>query len=234
MLTTRLAADRGQSNFGWLDSRHSFSFGHYYDPHFMGFGSLRVINEDRVKPGAGFDTHPHQDMEILSWVLSGALEHRDSTGSGGIIRPGELQRMSAGTGVVHSEFNASNSEPVHFLQIWLRPDTLDLEPGYEHTAFAPTELQDRLGLIASDDGRAGSVKVHQNVRLYAGRLAEGTEVSHVPVAGRRLWLQVTQGAVAVDDGQALSAGDGAFWVDPGPIAIRAHQASEVLLFDLAA
>lgn len=234
MFTTRLAAERGQSDFGWLDSRHSFSFGHYYDPRFMGFGALRVINDDRVRPGAGFGMHPHRDMEILSWVLTGALEHKDSTGSGGIIRAGELQRMSAGTGVTHSEYNASDTEPVHFLQIWLQPDTPGLQPEYEQTAFAPAKLQDSLLLIASTDGRDGSVPVHQDVRLYAGRLAAGAEVSHVAVQGRRLWLQVAQGSVSVVDGPDLQAGDATAWAEPGQVTIHAHEPSEILLFDLAA
>ena len=171
MNTIRSAAERGQSRLGWLDSRHTFSFGNYYDPAHMGFGALRVINEDRVQPGKGFGTHSHRDMEILSWVLDGALEHRDSMGTHGVIRPGELQRMSAGTGVTHSEFNASASEPVHFLQIWLLPEREGLAPSYAQRAFASADLEDRLHLIASHDGRDGSIKVHQDVNLYASRMS---------------------------------------------------------------
>jgi redox-sensitive bicupin YhaK (pirin superfamily) len=169
MHATRLSQDRGHADFGWLNSRHTFSFGDYHDPRFMGFGPLRVINEDRVAPGAGFGKHSHRDMEILSWVLDGALEHKDSLGTGAVIRPGELQRMTAGTGVTHSEFNASQRDPVHFLQIWLLPERRGLEPGYEQRSFSPAELQDRWRLIAAHDGRDGAVKVHQDADLYAAR-----------------------------------------------------------------
>lgn len=233
MYATRLSEDRGHANFGWLNSRHTFSFGDYHDPRFMGFGTLRVINEDRVAPGAGFGTHGHRDMEILSWVLSGALEHKDSMGTGAVIRPGELQRMSAGTGVTHSEFNASKTVPVHFLQIWLLPERQGLTPGYEQRAFASPDLQDRLCLIASRDGREGSVTVHQDVQLYAARLTEGREVSYVPAAARRVWLQIVQGSVSVE-GRDFQAGDAVSWVRPMNVTIRAREPSEVLLFDLAA
>lgn len=233
MYATRLSEDRGHADFGWLNSRHTFSFGDYYDPRFMGFGALRVINEDRVRPGAGFGTHAHRDMEILSWVLSGTLEHKDSMGTGAVIRPGELQRMSAGTGVTHSEFNASQTEPVHFLQIWLLPERQGLTPGYEQRAFASLDLQDRLCLIASRDGHEGSVTVHQDVRLYATRLAEGREVSHVPAATRRVWLHIVRGSVSVE-GRDFHAGDALSWTGPETITIRARESSEVLLFDLAA
>lgn len=233
MYATRLSEDRGHANFGWLNSRHTFSFGDYHDARFMGFGALRVINEDRVTPGAGFDTHSHRDMEILSWVLDGALEHRDSMGTGAVIRPGELQRMSAGTGVTHSEFNASTAEPVHFLQIWLLPERQGLAPGYEQRAFAPSDLQDRLCLIASHDGREGSVTVHQDVQLHAARLAEGREVSYLPAAERRLWLQVARGSVTVE-GRDFHAGDAVSWLRPKSVTIRAREPAEVLLFDLAA
>ncbi len=232
MLTTRLAAARGASNLGWLDSRHTFSFSHYYDPEFMGFGTLRVINEDRVQPGAGFDTHSHRDMEILSWVLEGALAHRDSMGSGAVLRPGELQRMTAGTGVTHSEFNASQSEPVHFLQIWLLPERQGLTPGYEQRKFADADLADRLHLVASHDGREDSLRVHQDVSLYVARIAPGVELAHVPAPGRRVWLQVARGTVEVD-GRGFSAGDAVAWTDAPKVTFRAKAASEVLLFDLA-
>ena len=233
MHATRLSQDRGHADFGWLDSRHTFSFGDYHDPRFMGFGPLRVINEDRVAPGTGFGTHSHRDMEILSWVLSGTLEHKDSIGTGALLRPGELQRMTAGTGVTHSEFNGSKSEPVHFLQIWLLPERLGLAPGYEQRAFPASEMQDRWRLIAARDGRDGALKVHQDADLYVARLHEGAEVSHAPASGRRLWLQVARGSIDAD-GAVLSAGDGMSWVDPGQITVRAREPGEVLLFDMAA
>jgi redox-sensitive bicupin YhaK (pirin superfamily) len=232
MHAIRLSQDRGNADFGWLKSRHTFSFGEYHDARFMGFGPLRVINEDRVVPGAGFGTHSHRDMEILSWVLDGALEHKDSLGTGAVIRPGELQRMTAGTGVTHSEFNASKSEPVHFLQIWLLPEKLGLAPGYEQRAFSPAELQDRWRLIAARDGRDGAVKVHQDADLYAARVSAGSELTHTPAPGRRLWLQVARGSVEVD-GQVLSAGDAMSWVGPAKVALRARAPGEVLLFDMA-
>ena len=233
MSAIRSAAERGQSRLGWLDSRHTFSFSNYYDPAYMGFGALRVINEDRVQPGKGFGTHSHRDMEILSWVLDGALEHRDSMGTHGVIRPGELQRMSAGTGVTHSEFNASTSEPVHFLQIWLLPEREGLAPSYEQRAFAPTDLEDRLHMIASHDGRDDSIKVHQDVNLYASRMSPDASVSFRPGAGRSLWLHVAKGKVQVE-GRELQAGDAASWtVGPDALDIRAAAPSEVLLFDLA-
>jgi redox-sensitive bicupin YhaK (pirin superfamily) len=233
MNAIRSAAERGQSRLDWLDSRHTFSFSNYYDPAFMGFGALRVINEDRVKPGEGFGTHSHRDMEILSWVLDGALEHKDSMGTRGVIRPGELQRMSAGTGVTHSEFNASTSEPVHFLQIWLLPERDKLAPSYEQRAFAPADLEDRPHLIASHDGRDASVKVHQDVNLYASRMSPNAAVSFHPDAGRSLWLHVAKGHVQVE-GRELQAGDAASWtVAPDALDIRALGPSEVLLFDLA-
>jgi redox-sensitive bicupin YhaK (pirin superfamily) len=233
MNAIRSAAERGQSRLGWLDSRHTFSFSNYHDPAHMGFGALRVINEDRVQPGKGFGTHSHRDMEILSWVLEGALEHSDSMGTHGVIRPGELQRMSAGTGVTHSEFNASKTDPVHFLQIWLCPEREGVAPSYEQRAFAPPDLEDRLHLIASREGRDGSVKVHQDVNLYAGRISPNATVSFRPDAGRSLWLQVAKGQVQVE-GRDLHAGDAASWTrTPEALDIRADTPSEVLLFDLA-
>jgi redox-sensitive bicupin YhaK (pirin superfamily) len=233
MNAIRSAAERGQSRLGWLDSRHTFSFSNYHDPAHMGFGALRVINEDRVQPGKGFGTHSHRDMEILSWVLEGALEHSDSMGTHGVIRPGELQRMSAGTGVTHSEFNASKTDPVHFLQIWLFPEREGIAPSYEQRAFAPADLEDRLHLVASHDGRDESVKVHQDADLYAGRISPNASVSFHPDAGRSLWLQVAKGQVQVE-GRDLRAGDAASWTRaPEALDIRADTPSEVLLFDLA-
>jgi redox-sensitive bicupin YhaK (pirin superfamily) len=232
MHAIRLSQDRGLADFGWLKSRHTFSFGDYHDPRFMGFGPLRVINEDRVAPGAGFGTHSHSDMEILSWVLEGALEHKDSLGTGAVIRPGELQRMTAGTGVTHSEFNASKSEPVHFLQIWLLPERRGLKPGYEQRPFESSELQDRWRQIAAHDGRDGAVKVHQDADLYVARVSAGSELLHTPVPGRRLWLQVARGSVEVD-GEVLAAGDAMSWVGAPKVAVRAREAGEILLFDMA-
>ncbi|HEU0278061.1 MAG TPA: pirin family protein [Rhodanobacteraceae bacterium] len=232
MQAVRRAAERGTSNLGWLDSRHTFSFSSYYDPNFMGFGTLRVINEDRVQPGAGFDTHSHRDMEILSWVLEGALAHKDSMGSGEVLRPGELQRMTAGTGVTHSEFNASQAEPLHFLQIWLLPERQGLTPGYAQRGFADAELADRLCLVASHDGRDDSISVHQDVSLYVARAAAGVELVQTFAPNRRAWLQVARGTVEVD-GREFGAGDAVAWIGARRLAFRAKTASEVLLFDLA-
>ncbi|HSY08834.1 MAG TPA: pirin family protein [Steroidobacteraceae bacterium] len=232
MHTVRLSKDRGHADFGWLDSRHTFSFGDYHDPRFMGFGPLRVINEDRVAPGAGFGTHSHRDMEILSWVLDGSLEHKDSLGTGALIRPGELQRMSAGTGVTHSEFNGSQSKPVHFLQIWLLPERRGLAPEYEQRAYSPEELHDRWRLIAARDGREGAVTVHQDADVYVARPGGGCDLEHKPAPGRRLWLQVARGSVEAE-GQVLSAGDAMSWVGPAKLVVRAREPGEVLLFDMA-
>jgi quercetin 2,3-dioxygenase len=232
MITVRPAEQRGIANFGWLDSRHSFSFGHYYDPKHMGFGPLRVINEDRVRPGAGFDTHGHRDMEIISYVLEGALEHKDSIGTGSVIRPGDVQRMSAGSGIRHSEYNPSDSEPVHFLQIWLLPDEEGLTPSYEQKSFADAEKRGRLRLVASRDGRDGSVRIHQDADLYASLLDKDEAVTHRLAAGRRGWIQVVRGAVAVN-GKDLGAGDGAAASAlPELTVTAAADGSEVLLFDL--
>ena len=208
MLAIRHSQDRGLANFGWLDSRHTFSFGHYHDPNFMGFGPLRVINEDRVQPGRGFDTHGHRDMEIISYVLDGALEHKDSMGNGSVIRPGDVQRMSAGTGVRHSEFNASETEPVHFLQIWILPEKQGLEPGYEQRHFAADEKRGQLRLVGSRDGREGAVTIHQDSDLYATLLGEGDTVSHELAAGRKGWVQIARGSAMLNDKQ-LNPGDGA-------------------------
>src|SRR5712671_7263391 len=207
MTTVRYAGNRGVSNLGWLDSRHTFSFGHYYDANHMGFGPLRVINEDHVRPGAGFDTHGHRDMEILSYVLEGALEHKDSIGTGSVIRPGEVQIMSAGTGVRHSEFNHSKSEPVHFLQTWIEPDRQSIRPRYEQKRFADSEKRGHLRPIGSPDGRDGSLVIHRDVLLFAALLDSGEQVTHALAKGRKAWLQVARGAVRVN-GKELEAGDG--------------------------
>src|SRR6202521_2686090 len=198
MISVRHAAQRGTANFGWLDSRHTFSFGDYYDPEQMGFGPLRVINEDRVKPGAGFGTHGHEDMEIISYVLDGALEHKDSIGTGSVIRPGDVQVMSAGTGIRHSEFNHSKNEPVHFLQIWVLPDRKGLAPRYDQKSFPNSEKRDRLRLVGSSDGREGSIVIHQDADIYASLLSRGNAVTHALKAGRKSWIQVVGGAVEVN------------------------------------
>lgn len=231
MLTVRKSSERGHANHGWLDSYHTFSFSTYRDPEWMGFGPLRVINEDRVVPGAGFPTHSHQDMEIVTWVLAGALEHKDSLGNGGVIRPGEAQRMRAGHGIAHSEYNASSSEPVHFLQIWIEPDTYGLEPGYEQVAFPPASLQGQLRLIASNDGRDGSVTIHQNAAIRAGRLAAGDRVTLTLAPGRRAWLHVAAGRVKVR-GYPLEAGDAVAIRFESALDIEALEPSELVSFDL--
>ena len=231
-IVLRPAKARGTANFGWLDSRHTFSFGQYYDPEHMGFGVLRVINEDRVQPGGGFATHAHRDMEIISHVLEGALEHKDSLGTGSVIRPGDMQRMSAGTGIRHSEFNHSKSEPVHFLQIWLQPQERGLSPGYEQKAFADAEKRGRLCLIASSDGRNGSVVIHQDAEIYASILSNREQVEHALPARRHGWLQVVHGAVELN-GQRLRAGDGAAVSGEPVLTVTGDSTSaEVLLFNL--
>lgn len=231
MLTIRRAEDRGPTKIDWLESMHSFSFGHYHDPAHMGFGPLRVINEDRVIPGAGFDVHGHSDMEIVSYVLDGALEHKDSIGTGSVIRPGDVQRMSAGTGIRHSEFNHSRSEPVHFLQIWIVPDRSGLEPGYEQTTFSDADKRGRLALVGSSDGHEGSVTIHQDVGLYAGLFDMGERATHAIASGRGVWVQVARGAVAVD-GETLRVGDGVAVRDATEIEIEGRDKAEVLVFDL--
>ena len=231
MIAIRHAEDRGLANFGWLDSRHTFSFGHYYDPNFMGFGPLRVINEDRVQPGQGFDTHGHSDMEIISYVLDGALEHKDSMGNGSVIRPGDVQRISAGTGVRHSEFNASDTDPVHFLQIWILPEKQGLEPGYEQRHFSADEKRGRLRLVGSRDGRDGSVTIHQDANLYAAVLGEGDTVSHELADGRKGWVQVAKGSAMLDE-QQLYPGDGVAIEGPATIRLTGSSDAEVLLFDM--
>jgi redox-sensitive bicupin YhaK (pirin superfamily) len=232
MLTVRHAADRGHADHGWLNSFHTFSFADYHDPRHMGFRSLRVINEDRVQPGKGFGTHGHRDMEILSYVLEGALAHKDSTGNASTIRPGDVQRMSAGTGVMHSEFNASTQDVVHFLQIWILPDRAGHRPGYEQKAFSRAELGAGLRLLASPDGAEGSVSMHADVRVLATVLAEGAVVTHHVASGRHAWIQVARGT-AEADGVALVAGDGASTGDAGDIVLRGGKdGAELLVFDL--
>jgi redox-sensitive bicupin YhaK (pirin superfamily) len=232
MMLIRPAAERGHANHGWLDSHHTFSFADYHDPRYMGFGPLRVINEDRVQPGKGFGTHGHRDMEIISYVLEGELAHKDSMGNGSVIRPGDVQRMSAGTGVQHSEFNNSKSELVHFLQIWLFPEKQGIAPGYEQKMFDTESKRGTLKLIASRDGRDGSVTIHQDATIYATVLGAGESVTHATTHERKLWLQVARGAVRVN-GEALSAGDGAAIAYDDKITIDATAESEVLLFDMA-
>ena len=232
MIRTRKAADRGHANHGWLDTRYTFSFADYFDPAQMGFRALRVINEDRVQPGRGFGTHGHRDMEIVTCVLEGSLQHRDSLGTGSVIRPGELQRITAGTGVLHSEFNPSASEPVHLYQIWLLPERKGLEPSYEQRAFPETEKRGRWQLVASRGGRAGSLTVHQGVDLSLASLDAGAGLAYELRPGRHAWLQVMRGAVELN-GQLLAAGDGAAVSDERGLALRAAGPSEVMLFDLA-
>jgi hypothetical protein len=232
MITIRKAEERGHADHGWLDTRHTFSFAGYHDVNHMGFRGLRVINEDRVQPGQGFGTHGHQDMEIISYVLEGALQHRDSMGTGTVIRPGEVQRMSAGTGVRHSEFNASSSELVHFLQIWLLPSRPGIEPGYEQKAFSPQQKEGRLCLVASPDGRAGSVTVHSDALVYAGVFGPGASAELPLGQGRHAWVQLVRGKARVD-GQLLEAGDGAALDELPAVRIEGVEASEVLVFDLA-
>jgi hypothetical protein len=232
MITVRRAHERGHASRGWLESYHTFSFADYYDPRQMGFRALRVINEDWIEPGRGFPSHPHRDMEILTYVLEGALEHRDSLGTGSVIRPGDVQRMSAGTGIVHSEKNASASEPVHLLQIWLLPEREGIEPGYEQRHFPAPERRNRLRLLAARDGREGALTIHQDVDLYATMLEPGREVSHRLRPGRHAWLQVARGAGTLN-GVALQAGDGAAVSDEEALTLVATEPAEVLLFDLA-
>ncbi|PWC39531.1 pirin family protein [Azospirillum sp. TSO35-2] len=232
MITIRHRDERGVADMGWLNSHHSFSFGHYMDPNHMGFRALRVINEDRVIPGAGFPTHGHANMEIISYVLKGALEHKDSIGTGSIIRPGEVQRMSAGRGIRHSEYNASDKDPVHFLQIWILPEAHGLAPGYEQADFPAAEKRGTLKLVGSRDGREGSVTIHQDVDLYAA-LLEGDESARLALRpGRHAWVQVARGQVHVN-GQLLKEGDGAALSDEEAVTLDRADEAEVLVFDLA-
>jgi redox-sensitive bicupin YhaK (pirin superfamily) len=231
MLTVRKSNERGVASFGWLHSQHTFSFGHYYDPKHMGVGPLRVINEDRVAPGRGFDPHGHQNMEIISYVLDGALEHKDSMGNGSVLRYGDVQRMSAGTGVTHSEFNASSSEPVHFLQIWIQPNTSNDAPGYQELHFDAASKQGRMRLIASPDGREGSVSLRQDVSIRAGILDGADEVSHALAPARQAYVHIARGAVKVN-GLELSAGDAVRIEKEASVLLSDAKAAEVLLFDL--
>jgi redox-sensitive bicupin YhaK (pirin superfamily) len=232
MLSIRKAKDRGHFDHGWLDTSHTFSFADYFDPKNMGFRALRVINEDRVAPGRGFPRHGHRDMEIVSYVLGGALAHRDSMGTGSTIRPGDVQRMSAGTGVTHSEENASRSEPVHFMQIWIVPDQRGLPPSYEQKRFGDDEKRGRLRLVASPDGADGSVTIHQDARLYATLLDPGARVQHPLAPGRHAWVQVLRGAITVN-GETLAAGDGAALSEVATVELAGVEPAETLLFDLA-
>jgi quercetin 2,3-dioxygenase len=232
MIVVRDRGRRGRTQLGWLDSRHTFSFGDYHDPNHMGFRSLRVINDDRVIPGAGFGTHGHRDMEIVSYVLSGALAHKDSLGTGSTIRPGEVQRMSAGTGITHSEFNASKQEPVHFLQIWILPEVRDLAPGYEQKRFAPEERHNRFRLVADRHGTDGALTIHQDVRIYTATLEAGARLTQPLPADRYAWLQVASGIVALE-GDELREGDGAAITAAASIGLETATGAELLLFDLA-
>lgn len=232
MLTVRRAADRGHANHGWLNSHHTFSFADYHDPRFMGLGPLRVINDDTVAPGAGFPPHGHRDMEIISYVLEGALEHKDSMGNGSVIRPGDVQRMSAGTGVRHSEYNASAVEPVHFLQIWVLPQRAGLASGYQQQTFVDEQKRQRLCLVASPDGAQGSVTLQADVRVYAALLQEGgTAIHHALKVGRQGWLHVARGTVHLNE-EDLGAGDGVAIVGEPEVVLGALGDAEVLLFDL--
>ena len=232
MITIRKSEDRGHFDLGWLDTYHTFSFDQYYDPAHMHFRSLRVINEDRVAPGQGFPTHSHRDMEIITYILSGALAHRDSMGNGSVIRPGDVQRMTAGTGVSHSEFNASETETVHLLQIWILPNARNLPPSYEEKAFADVERRGQLRLIASEDGRVGSVTIHQDARVYAALLDANHQVEHALHENRHAWLQLARGTLMLNDLE-LKQGDGASVSNETRLEIVAHDEVEVLLFDLA-
>ena len=231
MITLRKAKDRFHTRIGWLDSWHTFSFGEHFDPDQLGFHGLRVINDDTVQPGQGFGAHGHRDMEILSYVLEGGLSHKDSSGGGGVIRPGDVQRMSAGSGVMHSEFNASDEEPVHFLQIWIEPESKGIAPGYEQKTFPLADRKGRLRLLASGDAREGSVRIHQNASVYGALLGKGERASLVLDRGRSAWVHLARGQALVN-GEKLKAGDGAAVTDEREINLEGIDAAEVLLFDL--
>jgi redox-sensitive bicupin YhaK (pirin superfamily) len=232
MRTIRKANDRGHADHGWLDSWHTFSFADYHDPDHMGFGPLRVINDDTVAGGGGFPPHPHRDMEIISYVIEGALQHEDSMGNGSVIAPGDVQRMSAGTGVRHSEFNASKTDPVHFLQIWIIPEAPGLPAGYEQKFFGEEDKRGKLRLVASPDGAEGSVRIRQDVRLFATIVGGGSPVSHAVARGRKAWLHVVKGSVELD-GKALEAGDGVAIEGEEILTISSKDEGELLLFDMA-
>jgi quercetin 2,3-dioxygenase len=231
MITVREHTERGASRLGWLDSRHTFSFAEYNDRQHMGFRSLRVINDDRVAPGAGFPSHGHRDMDIISYVLEGALAHKDSLGNGTVIRPGEVQRMSAGSGIVHSEFNPSKSDPVHFLQIWIIPEQRGLPPSYEQKDFHVQEPRESLLLVAAPGGRDGALTLHEDAEVYAGTLAAGARVVHKVAPGRGLWVQIARGS-AVVNGTELKEGDGAAVEAEPVVTLEARTDTEILLFDL--
>lgn len=232
ILTIRLANERGHADHGWLDSHHTFSFADYYDPAHMGFRSLRVINDDRIAPGQGFGTHPHRDMEIFSYVLEGALQHKDSMGNGRVLKPGQIQLMSAGRGVTHSEFNPSPGEPMRLLQIWIQPRQRGLTPSYTEWHPQPGHADEPKVLVISPDGRDGSATIHQDAEVYRIRLQPGQTVTHELKAGRGAWLQIAEGAVTLN-GVALATGDGASTEEPGTLKLTASKATEALLFDLA-
>jgi redox-sensitive bicupin YhaK (pirin superfamily) len=232
LIRIRKGSERGHADHGWLDTHHTFSFAQYHDPRHMGFRAIRVINDDRVAPGAGFPTHPHKDMEIISYVVEGALEHRDSMGNGSVIRAGDVQRMTAGTGVTHSEFNPSQTEGTRFLQIWIEPERRGIEPGYEQKHFSTEDRCGRLKLVASAGGRDGSLTVHRDVRFYAGLLSSGQAVTHEIRDGRGAWIQVVSGRVRVGD-EVLGEGDGAALEQEASVRIIGEQSAEVLLFDAA-
>jgi redox-sensitive bicupin YhaK (pirin superfamily) len=232
MISIRKSKERGHFDHGWLNTYHTFSFDQYYDPRYMGFRNLRVINEDFVAPGRGFPTHGHRDMEIITYILEGALKHEDSMGNGSVIRPGDVQRMTAGTGVRHSEKNASDTERVHLLQIWILPHTVGLEPGYEQKAFTDDERRGQLRLIASEDGREGSVEVHQDISLFASIVDAGQEVERTMNEARYAWIQVARGSISVN-GENADQGDGVIVVGESSLKIKAQDDAEILLFDLA-
>lgn len=231
MQTIRKSDDRGKGDHGWLKSRHSFSFGDYYDPAHESFGPLRVINEDWIAGGAGFPPHPHRDMEIVTYILGGAIAHKDSTGGGGVIRPGEIQRMSAGSGIVHAEFNASPTETCHLLQIWIMPSKRGIEPGYEQKAIDPASVQNKFARIAAPDPRENEVRLVQDAEIWAAKLNAGVEVIHPLQQGRKAWLQVAKGEVKLGE-DVLQAGDAAAITDVTRVAVKSNAESEVLLFDL--
>lgn len=232
MINIRRSQDRGHFNHGWLNTYHTFSFADYHDPKFMGFRSLRVINEDVVAPGQGFGRHPHRDMEIITYVLSGELEHRDSMGNGAVIRPGEVQYMAAGTGITHSEFNPSRSEPVHLMQIWIEPNRRGVKPQYEQRAFPNVSAAGKLVLLASEDGRSGSIRINQDARVFAATLRTGQNIDFELRNGRGAWVQVLRGEIQLNTDQ-LAAGDGAAIMDESRVTMSANDEAEVLLFDLS-